>query len=103
VSETPTYPAPDLSVVESDQNDWARERRAFKSLLPSLMATHRGRYVAIHHGKVVAEGADKATVALEAYTREGYVPIFVGQVSDAIPEPVRIRSPRNLGGAGSTA
>ena len=43
MSETITLPSPG---IEKAGSKWKREYRAFKRLLPQLLATHRGRYVA---------------------------------------------------------
>ena len=39
-----------------------RERRAFNRLLPQLLTTHRGLYVAIHDEQVVDSGPDRSEV-----------------------------------------
>jgi len=94
MSEVITYPAPDLSLVTPPESAWERERRAFRELLPALRATHDGQYVAIKDGKVVASGSDRVAVALEAYSRVGYGPLYLGHVTDSPPPRVRIPSPR---------
>lgn len=89
-----TYDAP--VVPTRPETKWEREHKAFLRLLPELLSTHRGRYVAIHDGRVVAEGDDRIQVALETYRKHGYHPIHVGLVTTE-PEPVaRIPSPRNV-------
>ena len=76
------------------QGKWEQEFRAFLSLRPSLLPTHRDKYVAIHEGKVVDSGEDEIALGLRVYAKFGYVPIYVGRVSDE-PQPiVRIPSPR---------
>ncbi|HMF12518.1 MAG TPA: hypothetical protein VKE94_09440 [Gemmataceae bacterium] len=92
MNELASLPAPSLATPPEDK--WRREQRAFRQLLPNLLASHRGLYVAIHEGQVVESGADKLAVASAAYARFGYVPIFVSLVSDQPPPPVRIPSPR---------
>jgi hypothetical protein len=67
-----------------------RERSAFLRLLPDLLKTHQGKYVAIHEERVVAEGDDKAAVALAAYRQVGYVELFVGKVTTEPEQPVRL-------------
>ncbi|HMF38773.1 MAG TPA: hypothetical protein VKF17_19195 [Isosphaeraceae bacterium] len=52
------------------------------------------QYVAIHEGQVVESGSDKLEVARRAYSRFGYVPIFVSRVTDEPIAPVRVPSPR---------
>src|SRR5882672_6616877 len=44
----------------------AREFDAFEGLLPELLPTHRGQYVAVHNGQVVASGTNKLDVAHHA-------------------------------------
>lgn len=94
MSQVQTLPAPILPAAPEDK--WQREKRAFHRLLPGLLITHKGLYVAIHEGQVVESGADKLEVGGRAYKRFGYVPIFVSLVIDAPLVPVRIPSPRSL-------
>ncbi len=68
---------------------WRREFRAFGKLLPGLLATHRGEYVAVHEGRVVGSGPHKLDVAMAAYREFGKTPILVRLVTD---EPQRIVS-----------
>ena len=100
MSDMTTLPAPDLSVKEATHAAWEEEQRAFLRLLPTLLATHRGRYVAVHHGCVIAEGPEQVEVAKQAYARAGYVPIYVGLVTEEPSRPVRLPSPRLLPGRG---
>ena len=74
----PPYPPP---------GKFERERRAFHRLLPQLLNTHRGEYVAIHDERVVDRGAVRLEVALRVLQRIGNVPIYVGLVSEE-PEPM---------------
>ena len=94
MSDVIEYPAPDLTLSSRPETAYERERRAFWELLPSLLETHRDQYVAIHDGKVVASGTDRVAVALEAYSRVGYVPLYLGHVTDEPPRPARIPTPR---------
>ncbi len=94
MSEAIVHPAPDLSLVETSKDPWERERAHFQALFPTLRLTHLDEYVAIHDGKVIASGLDEIAVAQEAYSRVGYVPIYVGHVTDSPPRPARIPSPR---------
>ncbi len=92
MSSTDLQPAPQIPIRSEDK--WLREQRAFRQLLPSLLSTLLGEYVAVHEGQVVEHGLDKLSVADRAYARFGYVPIFVSRVMDEPIAPERIPSPR---------
>ena len=94
VKKNGVLPAPILTPRAPPSGKWEAERRAFLQLRPSLLATHPGKYVAIHEGKVVDWAEDKIALGLRVYSRFGYLPIFVGCVSTEQPKPVRIPSPR---------
>ena len=96
MSTTETWPAPDLSARHDDK--WRREQRAFHDLLPGLLSTNPGQYVAIHDGQVVESVDDKLAVAGRAYDQFGYVPIFVSRVTAGPPVSARVPSPRRVEG-----
>jgi hypothetical protein len=98
MSDVTTLPAPDLNLKGAAHAAWEEERRAFLRLLPTLLATHRGRYIAVYQRSVIADGPDQVEVAKRAYALAGYVPIYVGLVTDELPRPLRIASPRLLPG-----
>jgi len=86
------FPAPELEIPMPSK--FERERWAFFKQLAQLLERYEGQYVAIHEGRVVVTGANQVDVALEAYDRFGYVPIYVGHVTTEPPVPARIPSPR---------
>ena len=102
--EVITYPAPVLepwtrpdvpTPIQWDPK-WEREYAAFQRLLPELLKTHRGKYVAIHDGEVVESGDDQLSVAERAWERVGYVALHVGLVTEhprveRIPSLGRVR------------
>jgi hypothetical protein len=92
----PAYPPP----VPEDAK-LRQEHEALLRMWPELLKTHQGQYVAIHDGQLVEAGPDKVAVALRAYKRFGYVPIYVHLVTDQ-PQPV-VKIPslaiRRAGGA----
>ncbi len=71
-------PAPESSKGE-------REYQSFLRLLPQLLATHCGQYVAIHNGEVVDSGPDDIALVQRVHARVGYVPIHVGFVTNPLP------------------
>ncbi|HEY3967054.1 MAG TPA: hypothetical protein VGM05_21000 [Planctomycetaceae bacterium] len=77
-----------------------REKQAFLKLLPDLIQSHRGLFVAIHDGRVVESGCDPVIVGHQAYEKFGYIPIFIGHVDDHPLPPVRIPSHRVLSAEG---
>jgi hypothetical protein len=93
-NQSELLPAPILPVPPPDK--WRSEQAAFRRLLPELLKTYEGQYVAIHEGKVVEHGGDILDVADRAYSRWGYVPIYVDLVSSVPPPVWRIPSVRNL-------
>lgn len=63
------------------------EVRTYARLLPELLATHRGQYVAILGDRVVGSGSDLFAVLDQAYADHGYRPILCRLVTDQ-PRPV---------------
>jgi hypothetical protein len=99
MTQADVLPAPDLEPSAEPPGKWQRERAAYWRLLPSLFSKFRGQCVAIHEGQVVDSGDDEVELALRVYRRFGYVPIYVGHVSDEPPATLRVPSPRVLGKA----
>jgi len=94
MNEPETLPAPVVDLPPPPDNKWRREQHAFIRLLPELLKTHKGKYVAIHEERLVESGDDLISVAMRAYAKYGYVPIYVDLVTDQ-PQPiVRIPTPR---------
>jgi hypothetical protein len=95
-----TFAAPVLPARTGEK--WRREQQAFCRLLPELLRSHAGQFVAIHEGRVVESGDDKPDVARRAYARFGYIPIFVSKVSAGPMAPVRLPTPRLPSGESSS-
>ena len=91
---TTVLPAPELMPTPVPTSKWEAEYQAFLRLRPELLADHRGMYVAVHNGQVIDSGEDQMEVALRSYRRFGYVPIYVGLVTDESPLVARVPSPR---------
>src|SRR5438876_3437523 len=87
VNEPIALPAPVIDMAAPPHTKWEREYEAFQRLLPELLATHRGQYVAIHDGQVVDSGDDKLALALRVLAKVGNVAIHVGLVTEEL-EPV---------------
>lgn len=81
--DTITQPAPVIDQALAPRSKWEREYQAFRHLLPQLLTTHRGHYVAIHEGEVVESGPDRLALVKRVLGRLGNVDIHVGLVTEA--------------------
>lgn len=93
MSNADILPAPEID-WPLPKSEWEREYAAFVKMLPDLLQTHEGQYVAVHNQEVVAAGDDEVDVIQQAYKRCGYVTMHVGLVSAEPPPIYRIPSPR---------
>jgi hypothetical protein len=66
------------------------ERQAFQQLLPELLKTHRGQYVAIHRGEVVGAGPEELPLRRQVREAFGGVAIHVGLVTEQPSGPLPI-------------
>jgi hypothetical protein len=89
VNETAILPAPAIYACGLAQSKWEREHAAFCRLLPELLGTQRGKFVAIHDERVVDSGDDKLSLALRVLAKIGNTDIFVGFVTDEPPSIAR--------------
>jgi hypothetical protein len=94
MSQADVLPAPELERFPEGTGKWEQERGAYWRLRPTLVSQYRDQYVAIHEGQVVDSGPDQVELALRVYRRFGYVPIYVGLVSDEPPRMLRVPTPR---------
>jgi len=85
-NESSILAPPVLHLTAPPATKWERERQAFRRLLPHLLLTHRGQYVAVHDGQVVDSGNDPLPLALRVLAQVGNVDIYVGLVTEE-PEP----------------
>ena len=77
----------EIKLPQREPTKFERERRAFLRLLPELLATRRGQYVAIHEEQVAESGPDRMEVAMKVWKRVGGVDLYVGLVTDQ-PETI---------------
>ena len=85
MSNTTTEPTFEVKLPEPELTKGEREYQAFLRLLPQLLSTHRGQYVAVHEGQVVDSDTDDIALIQRVHARVGYVPIHVGLVTDPLP------------------
>jgi PHD/YefM family antitoxin component YafN of YafNO toxin-antitoxin module len=57
------------------------EREAFQRLLPELLKTHRGRFVAIHDGQVIDTDTEKGALA-QRVLAQSYGPVYIEEVRE---------------------
>lgn len=70
------------------------ERKAFQRLLPDLLKTHRGQFVAVHGGQVVDADADESALASRVIAR-GYDPVYIQEVREE-PRIYELPSPETV-------
>ena len=88
VFEAPQIPEPDY------RNDkWLRERRAFYRLLPELLKTSRGKWVAVHNEEVVEVGDSLQLVLKKFWNRFPKTEVYIQLVDEEVPV-IRMLSPQ---------
>jgi len=78
---------------QSGDLGFEQERTAFQRLLPELLKTHRGEWVAIVDGQPVEFGPDFSSVILPVRQRFGQRPVYVHEILER-PRIYGITSPR---------
>jgi hypothetical protein len=91
-TSTPTF---EVHLPQPERPEAERERLAFLRLLPGLLATHRGEYVAIHEERVVDSGPDAAELAARV-VRRVKADIYVGLVSEEAEPVCRLGGARDV-------
>ena len=92
-----TLSMPEVNVSPVPSTKWEREFEAFRCLLPSLLSTYRGQFVAVHEGRVVDSGEDRLALIFRVLGKVGNVDIHVGLVTDQVETAVRITHYRIIG------
>jgi hypothetical protein len=88
--ETFSVTIPEEMLRPRPRTKWERECQAFDRMLPDLLKTLRGKFVAIHEGEVVDIDTDDIALIRRVHAKIGYVPILVERVDDPPPPLVRI-------------
>jgi hypothetical protein len=88
--EAVTLPAPVIDREPPPRTKWEREFQAFLRLLPELLPTYRGQYVAVHGERVVDSDVDEIVLILRVHAQHGYLPIHVDLVTEQPPPLGRI-------------
>jgi hypothetical protein len=90
---------PPEALILPPKNKWEREYRAFLRLLPELLKTHRGKYVAIHEEQMVDSGDDRLELIFRVLPKVGGVSVHIGHVSEEPEPPCRIPHVREVRGS----
>ncbi|MBM4042570.1 MAG: hypothetical protein FJ290_29125 [Planctomycetes bacterium] len=94
--ETTPGPGAEAPVVAKDKLAELREQEAvFQRKLPRLLKSHRGEYVAVYRGRVVAHGPDDEELARQMYKRYGDVVLLIARVEEE-PTVYEIPSPEDV-------
>lgn len=78
---------PPEALIPPPSTKWEREYRAFQRLLPELLKTHRGKYVAIHEERVIDSDDDRRELIFRVLPKVGGVSVHIGHVTEE-PEPI---------------
>ena len=75
-----------VTLIPPEISKLDREYQAFQRLLPSLLETHKGKYVAIHEEKVIDSDEDPIRLIKRVQEIVGQQSIHVGPV--VFPQPI---------------
>ena len=89
-------------VAKRDYDTWRQgqlqrlepNRTAFQRLLPELLKTHKGQFVAIHNGEMVDADTDNRELAKRIYARKLF-PVYIQLVSKQ-PRVIELPSPEEV-------
>lgn len=85
MNQTSTQMPLEVALPVSQPTKGEREYEAFLRLLPHLLTTHRGKYVAVHEGEVIDTDTDDIALIERVHRKIGYVPIHVALVTESLP------------------
>lgn len=74
------------------QQAFLAEVAAFERLKPALLKTHRGQFVAIYQGQLVAEGDDELELTRRVDQQFGEVACYIEFVTEETPRRARLTS-----------
>ena len=95
MSDATTLPAPDLGLEGTTTAAWEMsDGHSFDFRAERFWPPIGGNTSPCTKRHVIAEGPDQVAVAKGGLRWAGYVPIYVGLVTDEPPRPARIPSPR---------
>ncbi|MCI0690746.1 DUF5678 domain-containing protein [candidate division KSB1 bacterium] len=87
------FEAPQLPIPKIEDDPWLRDEQAFFFMLPELLKTLRGKWVAVHNGQVVDVGDSVRDVLLRVRERFPKTEVYIQLVDENLPV-IKMRSPR---------
>ena len=69
-----------------------KEMAAFRRMLPQLLKTHRGEYVAFHGGRMVGHSSDDEELASRMFKEPGDAAFYIARVEET-PAACDVPSP----------
>jgi len=81
-------------LAQFDREKIRAEMKAFEQLRGTLLAQHRGEYVAIHEGQVIDHDPHLRTLHLRVFARLGHTVVLLKRVTDEPERELVFRSPR---------
>jgi len=87
------FEAPLLTIPKIMDDPWLRDQRAFFLMLPELLKTHRGKWVAVYNEQVVEIGDTRRNVLLRFRDRFPHAEVYIQLVDEEFPV-AKMRSPR---------
>src|SRR6185369_791179 len=85
MSESMRIPMHEVHLLAPTMSKGDREHQVFLRMLPELLKSHCGQYVAIHEEKLVDSDCDDIALVQRVHAKFGYVPIHVGLVAEVQP------------------
>lgn len=79
------FEAPQLPIPKVIDDPWERDQQAFFLMLPELLKTLRGKYVAIYNEKVVEVGDERRSVLLRFLEKFPNAEVYIQLVDEDIP------------------
>jgi hypothetical protein len=87
------FEAPQLPIHKIEDDPWLRDEQAFFFMLPELLKTLRGKWVAVHNGQVIDVGDSVRDVLLRVRERFPRTEAYIQLVDENLPV-IKMRSPR---------
>lgn len=87
------FEAPQIPEHDDQDDKWQRDRRAFYRLLPELLKTLRGKWVAVYNEEVVEIGDSLQQVLKRFWERFPKTEVYIQLVDEEIPV-IKMLSPK---------